>query len=98
MTQDKPIIEPERAGLWAAAAFILALLAFVLAFAGIYRSDHMLAATQIEILALNQKIEDARKTSEAPAPMSEVPAPMSEPVSEAPAPASEPAAEQPAIQ
>lgn len=68
MAQDKPIIEPERAGLWAAAAFILALVAFVLAFAGIYRGDHMIAATQLEILALNKKIEGMPKTSEPPAP------------------------------
>jgi hypothetical protein len=71
MTEDKPIIEPERAGLWAAAAFILALVAFVLAFAGIYRSDHMIAATQIEVLALNHKIEDLRKAGGAPAPADE---------------------------
>ena len=67
MTQDKPIIEPERAGLWAAAAFILALLAFALAFGGIYRSDHLMATTQIEILQLNKKIEDLRTASGAPA-------------------------------
>ena len=80
MTQDKPIIEPERAGLWAAGAFILALVAFVLAFAGIYRGDHMIATTQLEILALNQKIEGLRKEGGAPA---------------APAPAEAPAAGQP---
>jgi hypothetical protein len=71
MTEDKPIIEPERAGLWAAAAFTLALVAFVMAFVGIYRGDHMIAATQLEILALNQKIENSRKASEEPAPASE---------------------------
>ena len=76
MTQDKPIIEPERAGLWAAAAFILALLAFVLAFGGIYRGDHLLATTQIQILQLNKKIEDLRATSGAPVapPAAEQPA------------------------
>lgn len=68
MTQDKPLIEPERVGLWAAAAFTLALVAFVLAFAGIYRGDHMIATTQLEILALNKKIEDMRKADVAPAP------------------------------
>lgn len=67
MTQDKPIIEPERAGLWAAAAFILALVSFVMAFAGIYRGDHMIAATQLEILALNKKIEELKTTNAAPA-------------------------------
>jgi hypothetical protein len=71
MAQDKPIIEPERVGLWAAAAFTLALVAFVLAFAGIYRGNHMVAATQLEILALNQKIEDMRKADVAPAPAGE---------------------------
>lgn len=67
MTQDKPIIEPERAGLWAAAAFIVALLAFVLAFAGIYRTNYMMAATQIEILQLNKKIEGLSPANGAPA-------------------------------
>lgn len=71
MAQDNPIIEPERVGLWAAAAFILALLAFVLAFTGIYRGNNMVAATQLEILALNKKIEDIRKADVAPAPAGE---------------------------
>lgn len=80
MAQDKPIIEPERAGLWAAAAFILALVAFVLAFGGIYRGDHMIAATQLEILALNKKIEDLRKGNAVPAASAPAAAPADQPV------------------
>jgi hypothetical protein len=90
MAQDTPLIEPERVGLWAAAGFIIALLAFVLAFAGIYRSNHMIAATQLEILALNKKVEGMRKPSE-------MPAPMSAPATGA-APMEPPPAEQPAAQ
>jgi hypothetical protein len=81
MAQDKPIIEPERAGLWAAAAFILALVAFVLAFAGIYRSNYLLATTQLEILALNKKVENLHNASGAPA----MPAPASTAPTEQPA-------------
>lgn len=82
MAEDKPIIEPERAGIWAAGAFVLALVAFVMAFAGIYRSNYMVAATQLEVLALNNKIEKLRKTNSAPAPAAMVPAPAAEPAPE----------------
>lgn len=69
--QDKPLIEPERAGLWAVAAFILALLALVLAFVEMFRSEQWHATSQSEILMLNKKIEDLRSASPALA----VPAP-----------------------
>lgn len=71
---DKPIIEPERAGLWAAVAFIIALIAFVMAFAAMQQVYSTQAVTQMEIVALNKKIEDmkggkpaAPATSAAPA-------------------------------
>lgn len=65
MTDLKHIIEPERMGLWTAAAFILALLALVVALASIYRTNDMMAATQLQILVLNKKIADAAKEGSA---------------------------------
>jgi Tfp pilus assembly protein PilN len=80
MTDFKHIIEPERMGLWTAAAFILALLALVVALVGTYRTNGYLAATQIEMLMLNKKIEAAsQQAAAAPAPVAEVaPAPVEE--------------------
>ena len=55
--EDNQIIEPERHGLWIAAGFIVALLALVVGFSSIYRMNTMLAGTQAEVVALNNKIE-----------------------------------------
>ena len=79
MTDFKHIIEPERMGLWTAAAFILALLALVMALAGVYRTNDMMAATQLQILTLNKKIEGVKKEANA------TPAPVAEESPEAPA-------------
>ena len=57
MLEKKHIIEPENLGLWAAAAFFLALVALVMSFVNLYRSNEMLAMTQLEIVMLNKKIE-----------------------------------------
>ena len=65
MTDLKHIIEPERLGLWTAAAFIVALLALVVALASIYRTNDMMAATQLQILVLNKKIADTAKEGSA---------------------------------
>jgi len=54
------LIAPERQGLWTVASFVLALLAFLLAIVGIYRTNVVLYGTQIEVLALNKKIEALR--------------------------------------
>ncbi|MDA8224385.1 MAG: hypothetical protein M0T86_00550 [Betaproteobacteria bacterium] len=51
------IIEPERHGIWIAAAFILALLALVVALVGLNRSSTASATMELEILMLNKKIE-----------------------------------------
>ena len=59
MLDTKHIIEPENLGLWAAAAFILALLALVMSFVNLYRSNEMLALTQMEIVTLNNKMGGA---------------------------------------
>jgi hypothetical protein len=72
MMDVKHIIEPERLGLWTAVAFILALLALMLALFGTYRTNNYLVATQIEMLVLNKKIEDVSKqVKAAPAPVAE---------------------------
>jgi hypothetical protein len=85
MTDFKHIIEPERVGLWAATAFILALLALVVALVGTYRANHYLAATQLEMLVLNKKIEASQQAAAAPAPVAEVaPAPIEEAAPAAP--------------
>lgn len=68
MTDFKHIIEPERIGLWAAAAFVLALLALVTALVVNNRTNDMMAATQLQILMLNKKIEDANKQAPIAAP------------------------------
>ena len=53
----KHIIEPENLGLWAAAAFFLALVALVMSFINLYRANEMMALTQMEIVMLHNKME-----------------------------------------
>lgn len=60
------IIEPQRLGIWTAAAFILALLALVLSLAGMKRANEALVLTQAEVLLLNKKIEALQKKEAAP--------------------------------
>ena len=73
---DNHIIEPERVGLWAAVAFIIALLALVVSLVGMYRSSDQMSLTQLEILTLNKKIETLQKERSAPVAM---PAPAAMP-------------------
>lgn len=54
---DIQLIAPERQGLWTVASFVLALIAFLLAIVGLYRTNVVLYGTQIEVMALNKKIE-----------------------------------------
>ena len=85
-TQEQHIITPESMGTWVASGFILAILALGMAMISLYRSNVTLAGTQLEIIALNQKIEDMQKKPQMPQEMA---APA------APAPAmTSPAAEQ----
>jgi hypothetical protein len=56
MTVKTHIIEPENLGLWAAGAFLLALLALVVSFVNLYRSNQMMALTQMEIVVLSNKL------------------------------------------
>lgn len=54
---DRQLIAPERQGLWTFAAFVVAVLALALAALSIYRTNVVLYGTQVEVLALNKKIE-----------------------------------------
>ncbi len=58
MSEENPIIKPERQGLWTAAAFTLALLGLVAAMAGVFRVYELTYLTQAEFVLLNQKIAD----------------------------------------
>ena len=58
---DKPMIDPQNLPIWTAAGFIVALLALVLAFIGLYRSNVVVLATQAEVLALDKKIQELGK-------------------------------------
>jgi len=66
MLEKTHIIAPENMGLWATAAFILALLALVISFVNLYRSSEMMAITQAEILMLNHKVGGAGDAMAAP--------------------------------
>lgn len=66
MAEEKHIIEPQRMGLWIAAAFILALLALVLSLVNMQRTKEVFYATQTQVLLLNKKIEDLSKGDTAP--------------------------------
>jgi hypothetical protein len=67
-----PIIEQERHGFWIAASFIVALLALVLAFSTLWRLNSVMVGSQMEIFALNSKIETlkGKVATPAAAPMS----------------------------
>jgi hypothetical protein len=66
MTVKTHIIEPENLGLWAAAAFFLALVALVVSFVNLYRSNEMMAMTQMEIVMLNNKLGGSGAPTAAP--------------------------------
>ncbi|SFN18844.1 hypothetical protein SAMN05660284_00809 [Formivibrio citricus] len=67
MSEEKHIIEPQRLGIWVAAAFILALLALVLSLINLKRTGEGLLISQTEILLLNNKIEALQKNAAMPA-------------------------------
>lgn len=69
------IIEPERHGMWIAASFIVALIGVVFALIAFNRANTALVGLQTEILLLNKKVEDIKKT---------IP-PMTPPVAQSPA-------------
>lgn len=76
---DKPLIDPERAGIWAAAAFVLALLGVVIGVVAIQRTTVTFGVSQAEFLSLNKKVNDLERqtastsqTATASAPVAEV--------------------------
>jgi len=72
----KSLIDPGNLQAWTLAAFVLALLAMVAAMGGIYRTNKVAVATQVQLLALNKKFEAQAKPG-APAPVA--PAPLAAP-------------------
>lgn len=61
------IIEQERHGLWIAASVIIGIVAVVMALLAFNRANAALVGLQAEILILNKKVEDMRRTLPPPA-------------------------------
>ncbi|MCI5207793.1 MAG: hypothetical protein D3910_03145 [Candidatus Electrothrix sp. ATG2] len=66
MTEEKrnerpEIIPPERRGTWIAVTFVLALLALIASFVGIYRIYTVTAILQTEIVLLDNRIDKLEK-------------------------------------
>lgn len=61
-TSSSHIIDPERLGLWVAAAFIIALLGFVLGVVALKRIGELTVISQVEVLALNKRIATLEKS------------------------------------
>ena len=57
----RSLIDPGNLQAWTLAAFVLALLALVAAMGGIYRTNTVAVATQVQLLALNKKVEGQAK-------------------------------------
>lgn len=63
---DGQLIAPERQGLWTVAALVIALLALVMSLVGMYRTNMILVGTQLEVVALSERINSLKQ---APAPV-----------------------------
>ncbi len=73
MSDIKHVIDPENLGLVTAVTFVIALLALVVALAGLYRSSELAVITQGEVLLLNKKIDSTKPAASATAePAAEV--------------------------
>jgi hypothetical protein len=59
------VIETERHGLWAAAAFVLALLGVVLGLVAIKRVHEVAVGSQIEVLVLAKKVKQLEQAQAA---------------------------------
>ena len=64
---ESKYISSENLPLWTMAAFIVALLALLLGAIGIYRTTVVLYGTQLEVIALNKKIEALKAAPAQPA-------------------------------
>ena len=67
MTDNKPIIDPERFGLWIVATFIIALLALVMSVVGLKRIWESAAITQAQIVVITNKLNELQRLQAAPA-------------------------------
>lgn len=82
------IIETERHGLWIAVAFILALMGLSVGIVAMTRVHQLAVLSQIEVLALNKRIQGLEKKIATPAPAAPaVAAPAAPAEAAAPAPA-----------
>lgn len=61
----KQVITPESQGVWIASTFIVALLALVVAFASLKRTNSVIVGTQAQVMVLNQKIQELKAGSAA---------------------------------
>jgi len=68
MTEIAQYIKPERQGLWAVAAFILALMALGVALVGLIRIQELGYMSQAQVLMLNKKIDEVKGPVAPPMP------------------------------
>lgn len=54
---ERNVIAPENMGSWTVAAFILALLALIAAFIGLYRIGDSFARVEAQVFVLNNKVD-----------------------------------------
>ena len=54
---ERNVIAPENMGSWTVAAFILALLALIAAFIGLYRVGDSFARVEAQVFVLNNKVD-----------------------------------------
>jgi hypothetical protein len=67
------LIDPKNQTLWTAAAFVVALLALVVALGSLQHTNNLLLVTQTEVLMLNKKIEDQSKGANGAVPAAPAP-------------------------
>ena len=60
LMNDKPLLDVQNMPMWIVASFILALIALFTAFAGLYRTNMVLLATQAQVMVLNKKIDQSK--------------------------------------
>jgi hypothetical protein len=70
---DKPLIDPANMPIWTASAFILAVVALMVAFMAVQRTNTLTVGTQLEVLALTKRL-NAEHPKAAPAAVAPVPA------------------------
>lgn len=63
---DKPLIAPERLGIWVVVTFILTILALGLSVVSLQRNSVTFGVTQVEFLTLNKKVADLEKQQSTP--------------------------------